>query len=364
MSEVAAKRYPCPSCGAKLEFAPGASLKCPYCGHETSVPKSGEEIKELDFQEYLSQASAKEEVIENQTVKCNSCGAEQTVDPNITMSHCAFCGLQLMAQAKTTRTIKPKSLLPFKINKSQAMDQYRGWLKGLWFAPSQLKQYAQTEGALKGVYIPYWTYNANTFTWYQGQRGDDYQETEYYTEKDDQGNEQTKSRVVTRTEWTPVSGFVANDFTNLLVLASWSLPREKTERLEPWDLENLEPYRDEFISGFQAEAYQVDLGQGFENAKRIMQGPIEDNIRHDIGGDHQKIDTSKTQYNNITFKHILLPIWINAYRYQNKSYRFVVNGRTGEVQGERPWSYLKIALTVAGVLVAGGLIYYLVRLFH
>ena len=147
------------------------------------------------------------------------------------------------------------------------------------------------------------------------------------------------------------------------VLASWSLPREKTDSLEPWDLENLTPYQDEYLSGFQAEAYQVNLAQGFEQAKKKMGAIIEDTIETDIGGDHQRIHSVSTEYNNLTFKHILLPIWINAYRYQGKSFRFVVNARTGEVQGERPWSYLKIAMAAVGALAAGGLIYWLIRTF-
>jgi predicted RNA-binding Zn-ribbon protein involved in translation (DUF1610 family) len=356
-------QFPCRSCGAKMEFQPGQALQCPYCGAQNEIPSSGEEIKELDFHAYLDQAGGQAETVEQQTVKCQACGAEQTLDPDISTSHCAFCGTTINAQAETHRTIKPASLLPFKVDKKTGMEHFRSWINGLWFAPNKLKQYATTEGALKGLYIPYWTYDANTFTWYDGERGDDYQDVEHYTEQDDKGNTVQKQRTVTRTRWHHVSGFVGNDFDDVLVLASWSLPREKTEALEPWDLENLESYQTEFLSGFQVEAYQVDLAQGFEHAKRIMQGEIESTIRRDIGGDHQRIHSTKSEYNNLTFKHILLPIWINAYRYQNKAYRFVVNGRTGEVQGERPWSVVKIALAVAGVLVAGGVIYYLARAF-
>ncbi|MEW5724436.1 MAG: hypothetical protein AB1896_15100 [Thermodesulfobacteriota bacterium] len=358
-----AKKFPCQSCGGKMEFQPGASLKCPYCGADNVIPSSGEQIKELDLRAYLEQATRKVEYEENQTVKCEACGAEQTLDPNVSLSHCAFCGSAMQAAAKTNRAIKPASLLPFKVEKKQGMDQFRSWLGGLWFAPSKLKQYARAEGALKGMYIPYWTYDAYALTWYKGERGVDRYETEYYTEKDEKGNTVQKTRQVVKTDWYPVSGFVTNDFDDVLVLASWSLPREKTEQLEPWDLQNLVPYQDEFLSGFQVEAYQVDLAQGFEHAKRKMEDVITDTIRNDIGGDHQRINSMKSQYSNITFKHILLPVWINAYKYMDKVYRFVINGRTGEVQGERPWSIIKIVAFVTGLLAAGGIIYYLVKVF-
>ena len=346
-----------------MEFKPGAQLQCPYCGAENEIPSSEEQIKELDFNAYLEEASKKIEFEENQTVKCTSCGAESTLDPNISVSHCPFCGTQMHAEAKTSRSIKPSFMLPFKIDRDQGLEQFRSWLKGLWFAPGDLKRYARSEAALKGMYIPYWTFDTNTFTYYQGERGDDYQETEYYTEKNENGEDVQKSRTVTKTRWTHVNGFVTDDFDDVLVLASPSLPRDKTEKLEPWDTNNLVGYKEEYLSGFQVESYQVDLPQGFDRAKEIMQGRIENTIRHDIGGDHQRIHSTKTQYSNITFKHILLPVWLNAYRYRDKAYRFVINGRTGEVQGERPWSVAKIVLAVAGLLAASGLVYYLAQHF-
>ena len=76
-------------------------------------------------------------------------------------------------------------------------------------------------------------------------------------------------------------------------------------------------------------------------------------IKKDIGGDEQRIYSVNTKYNDITFKHVLLPIWISAYRFKNKVYRFLINGRTGEVQGERPWSVWKIiffSLSIAAVV--------------
>jgi hypothetical protein len=135
-----------------------------------------------------------------------------------------------------------------------------------------------------------------------------------------------------------------------------SLPRKYTEKLEPWDLENLAPYKDEYLTGFKAESYQVDLADGFAYSAQIMDGHIRILVKRDIGGDEQRIHSVKTQHDNVTFKHILLPIWISAYRYKEKVYRFLVNARTGEVQGERPWSAIKIALAVVGGLAVIGTI--------
>jgi hypothetical protein len=123
--------------------------------------------------------------------------------------------------------------------------------------------------------------------------------------------------------------------------------------LEPWDLENLVPYNEDYLKGFSSEYYQVALNQGFDDAKQKMDNVIYQDIAFDIGGDQQRIDQFNTTHNNTTYKHCLLPVWSAAFRYRNKSYRFVINGRTGQVQGERPYSYWKIAFAVcAGLVIA------------
>lgn len=343
--------FPCLSCGARLEFAPGKSaLKCPYCGQENKLPVSAEEVRELDFHEFFARAAEQGESIEKQTVTCASCHAVSTVEPDISMIRCPFCGSQLTAQARASRLIKPGALLPFKITRAKAAEEFRSWLSGLWFAPGELKNQAATSGGIKGMYIPYWTYDARTTTWYDGERGEDYSETEYYEEEDKNGIRTTRNRQVIRTRWYNSRGCVSNTFDDVLVQAGKSLPQEIISSLEPWDLKNLVPYKDEYMSGFQSEAYQVDMGDGFEQAKALMEGGIRRSVERDIGGNRQRISAIRSQYDDITFKHILLPVWISAYRYRDKSFRFVVNARSGQVQGERPWSAIKIALAVIAVL--------------
>ncbi len=352
------KQFPCKQCGAKLKFDPGSkSLKCPYCQAENAIPQAAEDIQELDFRSFLSVAAGKEETSENRTVKCTSCAAELTVDAKIASTECAFCGAPIVSEGGSTKAIKPKALLPFKIAHDEARSSFRKWIGSLWFAPGKLKEYARADSRMNGVYVPYWTYDSDTTSHYTGERGEDYWTTETYTTTEN-GKTVTKTRSVKKTRWFPVSGVVWNRFDDVLVLASESLPKKYAERLEPWDLKNLVPYGDEYLSGFRAESYQVDLAQGFERAKAIMDDRIRESVRADIGGDHQRIHSVRTRYDKITFKHILLPIWISAYRYANKVYRFLVNARTGEVQGERPWSIIKILLAVlaAAAVVAGAVV--------
>jgi len=345
----AIRQFPCGQCGAKVDFAPGTEhLKCPYCGGENAIPKSEADIQELDFNAVLDDAAAHADVIERLSVKCGTCSAETTLPPNVTSALCPYCGANVVANGVSTRAIKPKSLLPFKIGQKDAFGCFQRWIGGLWFAPNDLKQYARTEQKLAGLYVPFWTYDSRTTSFYRGERGDDY----YVTV----GSGKNKRRE-RRTRWRSVSGTVWKNFDDILVLASRSLPRTHAEKLEPWDLQNLAPYQEEYLSGFRTESYSIDLKDGFGRAKEIMYEAICAAIRSDIGGDRQRIHSVKTSYNNVTFKHILLPVWMSAYRYREKVYRILINARTGEVQGERPWSWIKIALAVlAGIAAVAGIL--------
>lgn len=164
----------------------------------------------------------------------------------------------------------------------------------------------------------------------------------------------SETRQVQKIRWRNVSGRVARFFDDVLVLASKSLPKKYTDGLEPWDLSALEPYRPEYLAGFRAEGYTVELEGGFTQARHRMDRVIERDVKFDIGGDRQRISQLRSSVSGVTFKHVLLPVWLAAYKYRGRSYRFVVNGRTGRVQGERPYSAWKITFAViAGLLVAG-----------
>ena len=146
-----------------------------------------------------------------------------------------------------------------------------------------------------------------------------------------------------------------------MAIATTALPVNLGEGLEPWDLSQLQTYKPDYLAGFQAEGYTVALADGNATAKQKMADVIVQDVRHDIGGDVQRIDTVATSYSDETFKHILLPIWIAAYKYNAKTYRFLVNGQTGEVQGERPYSVWKITFAALGVAVLAAVAYVLIQ---
>lgn len=344
------KTFPCTSCGARLSFAPGTkTLKCEYCSAANNIPQDDSEIEELDFEIYLKAIAGKQEQQDKVHVKCGNCGAEQDFPSNTFAGSCTFCATPIVAKGYANRLIKPKSLIPFRIAKTKAQEEFRKWINGLWLAPSELKNYAKGDGGIKGMYLPYWTYDCNAYSDYTGERGKDYTTTRTGSDG--------KSYTETRTDWTRVSGSVENVFDDVLVSASPTMQKLQTsffggDRFTAWNTKALVPYSEEFVSGFQAEAYQVGLSDGYKIAKGIIDERIIVSIKQDIGGDRQQVHSVDTQYSDITFKHVLVPVWISAYRYRDKVYRFMVNGQNGEVQGESPKSAWKIFFLVVGVLIA------------
>jgi DNA-directed RNA polymerase subunit RPC12/RpoP len=352
----AGRKFPCRQCGAKLDFDPAArGLKCPYCGFVEHIPEADDEekskVREHDLEEYLESHEERSGVAVSSRfaqVKCEGCGAVVVLEERVATDKCPYCGTHLENKPEAVKDlILPESLLPFEVSDRQARDRFNAWIAGLWFAPTELKQLANL-GHFGSVYTPFWTYDAMTYTSYTGQRGVDYWEDESYTDAD--GKRQT--RQVRKTRWYPVSGEVRHFFDDVLIRASRSLPVKLMERLRPWPLKDLEPFRDEFLSGHVTERYAVSLKEGFQAARQIMEDEITGLIRRDIGGDHQQINWRRTNYLGVTFKHTLLPIWVANYRYQEKLFHVLVNGRTGRVAGERPWSWWKIARLVVLIIFA------------
>lgn len=356
-------RFPCGQCGAQLRFAPGQRhLTCQYCGHAQEIPHSEGEreaaLTSLDLREALANHLPPQAMEEHRILDCSTCGAQVEFDPAQHAAQCPFCGSPVVTDTGTQRQIKPAALLPFKLTEREAHESMRNWLRGLWFAPNKLKDYARSDGSrLDGLYVPYWAFDSDTNSRYSGERGDAYYETRSVTR-----DGKTQTEQVRKIRWTRVSGRVARRFNDVLVMAAQSLPPTYTRSLEPWMLGELAPYAPEFLSGFRAEGYTVQLPEGHTQALARMDEVIRQDVRRDIGGDEQRVHSVDTDHQDERFKHLLLPIWMAAYRYREKTYRFVVNGQTGKVQGERPWSAWKIAGAVVAAVLIAVAVYYVTQM--
>jgi LSD1 subclass zinc finger protein len=359
-------RFPCPSCGSDLRYLPGSDrLKCDHCGTEVAIegagPWKGTATGELDFRKAIADQLPQAEMEETRVTQCTNCGARFEFEPAVHARECPFCATPVVTDTGTDRHIKPRALLPFALTEDQARVAMNAWLGSLWFAPSGLLDFVRAGRRMQGIYVPYWTYDADTRSRYRGQRGIVHTEQRQVSVTVN-GRRQTRTQAVQTVRWTPVQGRVARFFDDVLVLASKSLPKRFTDALAPWDLAALEPYRPEFLAGFRAEAYTVDLETGYAEAREIMNAMIVRDVKFDIGGDRQQIDALETDIGALTFKHILLPVWLAAYKYRGRTFRFVVNGRTGNVQGERPWSTLKIAVALIALALIAGAIGYMIAL--
>ncbi len=347
-----ATQLKCAKCGAPIVYAPGShETLCEHCGHRNSIDTGGQVVSEQDFGEAMGSLTSGAEVIERLNVECRSCGATTEFAPNVQSQECPFCGTPIVAQAVCQRVIKPRALLPFGLDRDKARGSYVTWVGKLWFAPNDLKKLAWIDGHMAGLYLPFWTFDARATTRYTGERGDYYYET-VRVPVTVNGKTQWQTRQVRKIRWRSRSGTVHNRFDDVLVPASSSLPHEKLMKLGAWDLGSLVPYAEGYISGFRSESYTIDLEGGFTAARARMQDVIRGTVNQDIGGDQQRIHQMWPVYDAITFKHLLLPIWVAVYRYRDKPYRILVNARDGTVSGERPWSAWKIGFAVAGGVLA------------
>lgn len=358
---ISEHRFPCQSCGSDYRFEPEqGQLICDHCGDVQTIAGVGPwdgGIKELDFKAAIDRQLPEQEIEETRVTTCPNCAAQVEFDANTHATECPFCATPVVTDTGAHRHIKPRGLLPFALDEEAARQAMTDWLGGLWFAPNGLQEFARKGRKLQGIYVPFWTFDADTKSSYRGERGTTYTETRTVMRDGKQEQQQ-----VQKIRWTPRSGRVKRFFDDVLILASKSLPKRFTDALEPWDLAALEPYRPEFLAGFRAEGYTVELNEGYVEARSHMDKVIERDVKFDIGGDRQRIHRIDTDISDVTFKHILLPVWLAAYKYRGKTYRFVVNGRTGRTQGERPWSAVKITIAVVlGLIVAGTVGYFVAQ---
>ncbi|MEZ5912787.1 MAG: primosomal protein N' (replication factor Y) - superfamily II helicase [Paracoccaceae bacterium] len=349
-----------------MRYAPGEDdLVCPHCGHAQAIPppsrhERAEALGELDYHFAIRNALPETAMEETRVLSCPGCGAQVEFTPNTHAAECPFCATPVVTDTGTHRHIKPAALVPFQLEEREAREAMVRWLGRLWFAPNGLQDYARKGRALAGLYVPYWTFDADTASRYDGERGDYYYETRTVTRREN-GRDVTREERVRKTRWQRVSGRVSRAFDDVLVMASTGLPRDKADGLAPWDLTVLQPYRPDYLAGFRAEGYTLALDAGHDLARAHMDRVISDDVRRDIGGDEQRIGRIATDVDNEGFKHILLPVWMAAYRYRGRAFRFVVNGQTGKVQGERPWSAWKIAFAVVLALLAAAAVAYVAQ---
>jgi hypothetical protein len=206
-----------------------------------------------------------------------------------------------------------------------------------------------TRKKLTGWYLPHWLFDADTESRYQGERGDAYYVTVERMRVID-GRERRIRERERRIRWTPVSGRVARRFEEWPVSAEREIPRYLLAQLAPWPSREAIGMEEKAICGFETREYGIALPEGHAEARREMAARIRLDVLRDIGGDEQRIHGIDTRWSDERYRYLLLPVWSTSFRYKGRTYHYVVNGVTGVVRGERPYSWWKIAGIAAAVL--------------
>jgi hypothetical protein len=337
---TAREKYHCPACGAEAHWNPSRQLLiCPFCGTESPETlesrESGVAILEHDLAAALRNIpdEARGWKAEKTSVRCQSCHAISVLDPNRVGQRCDFCGSsQLVPYAEVKDLFSPESLLPLKISETQARELIHAWRQGLWLAPNKVKSRALTDTA-KGIYLPYWTFDAKVHAYWTAESG-----RYYYTSE--------RGKRVRRVQWSSTSGELQHTFDDELVPASLGVNAKSLRAVEPFPTGELIPYDPGYLAGWVVERYQIDLLNAASRSRQQMDEKARKLCGQQVPGDTYRNLSVRSTYSDQHFKHILVPIWLLTYTYGAQSYQVVINGVTGNIAGDRPWSWIKIALLV------------------
>ena len=358
------KTFPCGSCGSRLVYAPGTtSLRCAHCGNTTTLPGSAEQVVERDLGQVLAEQVAAAPTLERKQVRCTGCGAQVALDPQRMSAACPWCGAAVPTGATSVRSQRPDAILPFTIDRTSAQQRLDEWVTSRWFAPAAFTTLTSPD-RLRAVWLPAWTFSCDTVSMYAGERGDDYvvEVEEQVTRDTPEGRKtETVTRSEVRTAWSFASGMVFVSFRDVLVPAGRTLPRDLAAALEPWPVAKRQPFDEGFLAGTESEVAAVGPADAYTQAKQVMDEQIRSEVRSDIGGDRQRVEWVRTEHRQPTCTQTLLPVWSAGYRFQDRSYTVLINATTGEIQGSRPWSWGKIALTVLVVVASGAAVWWFTR---
>ena len=335
---VDTETFICQNCGGVMKFdIKKQKFECASCKTEYDLQTLSDAVKENDFNSYLEREKTAIPFEGMAVVSCQNCGMEISFSESQFATTCPMCGSTQVAAAKQSSGIPPDGLIPFKVDKKDAQEKFKAWVKSRWFAPNDFKK-RYGEGDLAGMYLPFWTYDAYAVSHYWGRGGRHRRVTQ-------------DGKTKTVTDWYPVQGIVNASFDDVQICASHK--EKNIEGILPYGtITNTRPFSVGYMSGYYAEVYKIKANKGFESAKVIMEKALRNLAAKDIRRtyDVAEVQSLSTKYSNVTYKHVLLPLWSSAFGYKGKTYNYAVNGETGKVSGSRPYSAVKITLAVVATI--------------
>ena len=349
--------FPCRECGANLEWNPVAqALACDYCGAQQTVPVENRVIEEYPLE--AAGAAARGYGAKRRVADCKNCGARTSFEGSATARHCVFCGSSnVLEQDANRNAIRPESVVPMDVGRAEVKKAFRRWLKKLWFRPNALQDTKRFDAI--GVYVPFWTFDCHVESAWSADSG-----TYYYVtvtrHRTVNGKRVSYSAQERRVRWTPAWGERSDDYDDVLVNASHAVSEKLLRKLGGFRTTGLVPYQPAYLAGWRAEEYRIDLEHGWDRGRGIVVDSQERRCAGDVPGDTHRHLRVSNELSNVRWKHILLPLWTLTYRFKGKTYPILINGQTGRVSGDAPYSVIKITFFV---LLCMGLVLGLLLLF-
>lgn len=283
-----------------------------------------------------------------ETFTCQNCGATTSFDPGTSTLRCPFCGTQLAvrADAAAAEITVDHFVLPFSVQKQDSQDRIREWLGSSFWAPSDLKSRSALDRG-QGSYIPFWRLDADTHSEWEGEISRTHTRQVPRTRRNAEGGTEQYMATETYQTWHPRDGEHRGSFRTWIP-ASQGLTQGEADQLMPFPEESMMTYSTDLLVGFSAEEPGIDEDGAWVSGEERIRQMARDACAREV----ERLTRVDTDLSNRQSAVCHLPIWIYGYRYQNKDYRVLVNGHTGEIVGERPTSKIRVGVAIGiGVLV-------------
>lgn len=342
--------FHCEACGGIMEFdVKTQTLKCPNCETSIEIEHDSDKIVEHPLTLDATRRCRVEEK-ETSTLNCNGCGASIEVTQFDAAISCPYCGSDYVLSNQQEDTLIPDGVIPFKIDKRELTKLFRQWIKKRWFAPNKLKKLYQ-HGGFCGIYAPYWTFDGEADCPYTGEGG--IRRTVHY--KDSEGKDRTRIE----TDWYDTRGRIEHFFDDIQIPATNKFKKGLFSGIEPFNFNGLVSYSPDYLSGYLAENYSIDLDTGHSEAREEMKDQLRQMAEREI---ERRYDTSRSigispRFDRETYKYLLVPIYSTTYSFKHKTYTVVINGQDGTIKGEYPKSALKIIVLILFIIIICVLIY-------
>ena len=331
----------CPNCGAEPRFdISSGNLICDHCGNREEI-EADEQVSRRQLTDEIRRT--KQNWSEGRVFRCDGCGAKEVLEQQDITRRCAFCGNKNIISIDELSGVKPDSVIPFTIDINKSRDIFRKWINSKWLAPRSFKTYDIRE-CLTAVYCPTWSFTTSALSTYNGT----FAKQQHFHTRNANGQMVTS----TRTIHFNARGTMNVNYIDHLVQSSDRISPATFNRLKPFALKEIRPFRTEFIAGIVTEHYTRELDQCFNEFSQFIRSDMRRRIMQKHGADSITRLDLNLQFNSKEFNYILLPLYIANYKYKDKQFNFFINGSSGKIVGRYPKSRTKISFIFLGVVLA------------